>query len=81
MDEHVEAWGGVGPGATGQEHRSASLVLSGTPSNFRVKYQSHDLKKKKKNSVASKHLESAHTNFIVIKVQSLKKTEVSWLVS
>lgn len=79
MDEHVEAWGGVGLVATGQEHRSASLVLSGTPSNFRVKYQSHDLKTNKQ-TVASKCLESAHTNFIAIKVQSLKKTEVSWLV-
>lgn len=75
-DEHVEAWGGVGLVATGQQHRSASLVLSGTPSNFRVKYQSHDFKK----TVASKCLKSAYTNFIVIKVQPLKKTKVSWLV-
>lgn len=63
--------------ATGQEHRSASLVLWHTL-NFRVKYQSHDLKKKK--PVASKYLESAHTNFIVIKFSLLEKTEVSWLV-
>lgn len=35
MVERVEAWGSVGLVAAGQEQRSTSLVLSGTPSRFR----------------------------------------------
>lgn len=66
-----------------RQDRSRGLLLWSSPAHppaSGVKYQSHDLKKNKK-TVASKCLKSAHTNFIAIKVQSLKETEVSWFVS